>query len=499
MMQQRILVVEDEKLIRLACEEILREMHFEVDLAPDGKKGYQLLQENEYDLALIDLFMPEMGGFDLIKKIQAKDKNLIAILMTAHATIESAVEAVKAGAYDYLPKPFTPDKLRAIVSRGLNHRQVLIEAQELRRERERNLLEIANERSRMQTIIDCMGEGLIATNLKGQLVLINPIARKMLKMSGECQIGSYISDCLNNKELIELITGILSREKIETKLTSKQIIFNEENFIIYLCTIAPITEESGNVLGLVVLLRDISEEKKVEKTKAEFIRMVVHELKAPLGAIEGYLNLILDGMLDSDPKRQLQTIKKSRDKARGLQQMIRDLLDFSAIEAGSIARHMEPLDIRDILIELVDLMKVEATHNNISITLDIPPHVPKIRGDKDDLMRLFTNLISNAIKYNIKDGQVIIQVSVEGLFLVVGVHDTGVGISEKEQQQIFDEFYRAKNNFTQKISGTGLGLSIAKKIAEAHFGYIGVNSRLGQGSTFSVYLPLLSSGIHQKM
>jgi signal transduction histidine kinase len=496
MIQQRILVVEDEKLIRLACEEILRDMGFEVDLAPDGKKGYQLLQENEYDLALIDRFMPEMGGFDLIKKIKAKDQNLIAILMTGLATIESAVEAVKAGAYDYLPKPFIPDKLRAIVSRGLEHRKVLLEAQELRREREQNLLEIANERSRMQTIINCMGEGLIATNLKGQLVLINPIARKMLKMSGVCQIGSSVNNCLNNQELIELITTILSREKIETDLISKQIVFNEENFIIYLCTIAPIMEESGDVLGLVVLLRDISEEKKVEKTKAEFIRMVVHEVKAPLGAIEGYLNLILEGMLDSDPDRQLQTIKKSRDKARGLQQMIRDLLDFSAIEAGSIARHMEPLDIRDILVELIDLMKVEATPNNISITLDIPPLVPKIRGDKDDLMRLFTNLISNAIKYNTQDGQVIIQVSVEGLFLVVGVHDTGIGISEKEQQQIFDEFYRAKNNFTRKIAGTGLGLSIAKKIAEAHFGYIGINSRLGKGSTFSVYLPLLSSGIH---
>ncbi len=496
MIQQRILVVEDEKLIRLACEEILRDMGFEVDLAPDGKKGYQLLQENEYDLALIDRFMPEMGGFDLIKKIKAKDQNLIAILMTGLATIESAVEAVKAGAYDYLPKPFIPDKLRAIVSRGLEHRKVLLEAQELRREREQNLLEIANERSRMQTIINCMGEGLIATNLKGQLVLINPIARKMLKMSGVCQIGSSVNNCLNNQELIELITTILSREKIETDLISKQIVFNEENFIIYLCTIAPIMEESGDVLGLVVLLRDISEEKKVEKTKAEFIRMVVHEVKAPLGAIEGYLNLILEGMLDSDPDRQLQTIKKSRDKARGLQQMIRDLLDFSAIEAGSIARHMEPLDIRDILVELIDLMKVEATPNNISITLDIPPLVPKIRGDKDDIMRLFTNLISNAIKYNTQDGQVIIQVSVEGLFLVVGVHDTGIGISEKEQQQIFDEFYRAKNNFTRKIAGTGLGLSIAKKIAEAHFGYIGINSRLGKGSTFSVYLPLLSSGIH---
>jgi signal transduction histidine kinase len=157
---------------------------------------------------------------------------------------------------------------------------------------------------------------------------------------------------------------------------------------------------------------------------------------------------------------------------------------------------MEPLDIQDILVELIDLMKVEATPNNISITLDIPPLVPKIRGDKDDLMRLFTNLISNAIKYNTQDGQVIIQVSVEGLFLVVGVHDTGIGISEKEQQQIFDEFYRAKNIFTRKISGSGLGLSIAKKIAEAHFGYIGINSRLGKGSTFSVYLPLLSSGIH---
>jgi signal transduction histidine kinase len=177
--------------------------------------------------------------------------------------------------------------------------------------------------------------------------------------------------------------------------------------------------------------------------------------------------------------------------------LVLDLLDFSSIEAGQVARDMEPLEIKDVLEDVLDLMKVEAAKKTITINLDLLPEIPKIRGDKEDLIRLFMNLVSNAIKYNHPNGRVTLQVSLDEFYLVVAIHDTGIGISEKEQSHIFREFFRVNNMFTRKVPGTGLGLSIAKKIAEAHYGYVSVMSESGKGSTFSVYLPLLSSGISQ--
>jgi signal transduction histidine kinase len=494
MEKPQILIVDDEEVMRKGCEQVLLKMGFSVDSATNGLLGYKRVLEKSYDLVLVDLMMPEMDGLEFLKKVREIDPNLVSVVITGHATIESAVEAVKSGAYDYLPKPFTPNDLRTVITRGLERRRLLLETEKLRRERDQNLLEITNERSRIRTIINCIGEGLIATNCKGQLVLINPMATKMLRLKSAVTIGSPIQGNLNNSELETLFQSTLESLSPETGIQTKQILFNEENSIIYQCTLAPIQEESGEVLGLVVLLHDISEEKKIEKMKSEFVRMVAHELKAPLGAIEGYLNLILDGP-EVEPERQKDFIDKSCKKAQALQQLIRDLLDYSSLEAGSVTKNLESLDVREVLLDVLDLMKIEAEKKSVAIIQNFPPVIPPIRGDRNDLNRLFVNLISNAIKYNVGNGKVIIQITVEEMFLNIAIHDTGIGIGEKEQAQIFHEFYRVKNATTREIAGTGLGLSIAKKIAESHFGYISIASEIGKGSTFSVYLPLLTSGI----
>lgn len=494
---KQVLVIDDASLIRESCARLLQEMGLEVVTAADGQQGLEYWSHAAFDLILLDLMLPGLNGLELLQQIAQKDPNLIIIVTTGYATIETAIEALKLGAYDYLPKPFTPQKLQSIVNKGLERRQLLLEAAVLKNERARNLLEISNERSRMQTIIDCMGEGLLATNCKSQLVLINPIAWKMLKLKGDSLIGQPVKGQLNNRDLERLITETLSRIPEASEIITRQIVFNETNSIIYSITLAPIQEESGEILGLVVLLRDISEEKKLEKTKSEFVRMVTHELKAPLGAIEGYLNLILEGLVEMNSPRQQEILRKSRNKAHALQQLVLDLLDFSLLEAGQVARDMAPLEIKDILEDVLDLMKVEAAQKMITLNLDLLPEIPKIRGDKEDLIRLFMNLVSNAIKYNHPNGRVTVQVGLEEFYLVVAVHDSGIGISEKEQAHIFREFFRVNNMFTRKVPGTGLGLSIAKKIAEAHYGYISVMSESGKGSTFSVFLPLLSSGISQ--
>lgn len=500
MTEINVLVVDDEEMIRIGCKKILSDMGMNVDIVENGKVGLDLIQKKKYDMVLIDLMMPGMDGMELLTRINQIDEKIVSIIITGYATIESAVQAVKSGAYDYLPKPFTPDELRAIATKGIERRRLLLEADALRQEREQNLLEIASERSRTASIVNCMGEGLIATNRMGQLVLINPVAHKMLKIKDASIIEKHISNRLNNEELEQLILETLKNGLTEESFVTKEIEFDKIEERIYSITLAPIQEEKGEMLGLVAVLRDISQEKKIERMKSEFVRLVSHELKAPTGAIEGYLNLILDGVVaGEDSERLFSIIRKSRDKAVALQKLIKDLLELSSIEAGNVARHLEPLNLKTTLTEVIDFMQNEAVKKSLEINIIIPDNLPPIRGDKDDLYRLFLNLVTNAIKYNQEKGEVTISTEVEGSFLVTLVQDTGIGMTKDELKNIFKDFFRAKNAFTRKISGTGLGLSIAKKIVESHHGYIEVESEYGKGSTFRVYLPLLSSGLDRSM
>jgi len=485
----RILVVDDEEIIRLGCQRILSEEQYEVLTAGDGRAGLALVKEKMPDLVLVDLLMPEMGGMELLEAIRQVDKKIVAIVITGYATIESAVEAVKKGAFDYLPKPFGPEELRAAILRGLERRELLLETDRLRKERERNLLELAAERSRTASIIQSMGEGLLVVNQRRQLVLLNPVAQGMLRLHDADAVGKQIEGLLHNQALEEFILGALSQKAPHPILARKEIASGHEPNEVLAATLSPILGEKQEVIGVVVVLRDISEQKRIEKSKSDFVRMVAHELKAPLGAIEGYLNLILEGMIKDDSARQMQIIERCRDRATALLALIRDLLDLSTIEAGKVAQEMEPLELGEVLKEVVDFMASEARSRDITLRLEISPRLPRVVGDREDLMRVFTNLVSNAIKYNRPGGEVKVAASKVDSHVVVAVKDTGFGIPPEERARIFDEFYRVKNEHTRKICGTGLGLAIVKRIVESHRGYVEVESEVDRGSTFAVHLP----------
>ena len=397
---------------------------------------------------------------------------------------------MKKGAYDYLPKPFTPDEFRAMVTRGLERRRLLVEADELRIEREKNLLEIMKERSRTATIIQCMGEGLLVTNRARQVVLLNPMAKEMLRIRDGQIVGKLFAGRLNNKKLEEFIANSLKNGEDSSVFIRQEIPCEEDIERCFLANLSPILDENNQRAGVVTVLSDISDEKRIDRMKSNFVRLVAHELKAPIGAIEGYLNLILDGMVGDDEQRKHEIIERSRDRANALLHLIRDLLDLSAIEAGKVAQHLEPVYLDEIVIDVVELMMSEAQQKNIKMSFTSDDDLPLVIGDKEDLRRLATNLISNAIKYNVVDGKIDVAAKKNGSYIKLEVHDTGIGISQSEKDKIFDEFYRVKNDKTRKITGTGLGLSIVQKITKSHQGYVELQSEYGKGSTFTVYLPI---------
>ena len=484
-----ILVVDDEMGIREGCKRALSEEGYAVDGAEDGQAGLQKVTQNDYDLVLVDLMMPGIGGMDLIKKIHHMDPEIITVVITGNATIETAVEATKLGAYDYLPKPFSPEALSAVVKRGLEKRILSLEAKKLYAERTQKMLELVNERSRMRTIIGCMADGVLVANLEGRLVLWNASSVKMLKSKGFDIAGEPLEYYISNKPLIAAIKDVLDSEDKDFSMVSHEIPVQDQK-VILMANIAPVRDEDGKILGAVTVLRDITTLKEINKIKSQFVSMVAHELRAPMAAIKGWLEVVLSGEAGGDAEQKKKWLLRAMDRSDSLLALVDDLLVINRMETGKIAQKMESVKIDDIINKIIEFLKPDAEKRKVSIRAKLPEELPSIQADVRDMEKLFTNLISNAIKYNRKDGSVSIEGEMEGSFIRYNVKDTGIGISAEHLSRIFDDFYRADEERTKKIPGTGLGLTIAKKIVNSHFGRLEVESEPEKGSVFSVYLPL---------
>jgi PAS domain S-box-containing protein len=484
-----ILVVDDETGIREGCKRALSLEGYAVDDAEDGQAGLQKTKENDYDLILVDLMMPGIGGLDLIKKIHHMDPEIITVVITGNATIESAVEATKLGAYDYLPKPFSPEVLSAVVKRGLEKRMLSLEAKKLYAERASRLMELVNERSRLRTIIGCMADGVLVANTEGRLVLWNASSIKMLKSKGFDIAGEPLEYYIPNQPLIAAIKDVLNSEDREFSMVSHEIPVQDEK-VILMANIAPVRDEDGKILGAVTVLRDITALKEINKIKSQFVSMVAHELRAPMAAIKGWLEVVLSGEAGGDEEQKNRWLKRAMDRSDSLLALVDDLLVINRMETGKIAQKMESVKLNDVVEKIIEFLKPDAANREVSIQAGLPGDLPSIQADVRDMEKLFTNLISNAIKYNRKDGSVSIVGELEGSFIRYDVKDTGIGISPENLAHVFEDFYRSDDERIKKIPGTGLGLTIAKKIVNSHVGRIEVESQPGKGSTFSVFLPL---------
>jgi signal transduction histidine kinase len=192
-------------------------------------------------------------------------------------------------------------------------------------------------------------------------------------------------------------------------------------------------------------------------------------------------------------EKQEKLLSRAKERTKGLLNLIKDLLDFSKIEAGRMVQYKEPLTLQEIIQKVVDLMRAEAENKKIDLQFLPPSQNPLIQADRTSMEGIFTNLISNAIKYTPEGGKVQITLTEEGGFAKATVSDTGIGIKKEDLSRIFDKFYRVKTVETRQIVGTGLGLSIVKSIVDAHLGSISVESEEGGGTTFAVFLPIESN------
>jgi two-component system phosphate regulon sensor histidine kinase PhoR len=489
--QVNILVIDDEQIMRDGCSRILSKDGWSIFSAENGAQGLEQIKGHaeNLDVILLDLMMPGMSGMEVLDHVRTYDPNLLVIVITGYATVESAVEAMKKGAYDFIPKPFTPDQLRIVVRRALERRTLQKEAEFLRKEREKSLRDIATEKSKIKTIINCMGDGVLVCDRDSCIVLSNPAASRMLKAPETCLLGNYLNQCSLPQDLSRTIEESLQTKDRGYSSVSQELSVGEPGEIFLRAHTAPVRNDLGETMGSVTVLQDISHLKELDKMKSEFIAMVTHELRAPIAVVEQQLTVILNKMAGEVTEKQEQLLSRAKERTRGLLDLIRDLLDLSKIEAGKMVQYKEPLSLQEVIQRAVDLMKSDAENKKIDLQFSSPPKISLIQADRNSLEGIFTNLISNAIKYTPEGGRVWVRLDEESGFVRADVSDTGIGIKKEDLPRIFDKFYRVKTKETSRIVGTGLGLSIVKSIVDAHLGSITVKSQEGEGTTFTVAFP----------
>lgn len=478
----KVLVMDDEAVIREGCQRILTKNGWEVLTAPDGNAGLSLAEDpSEIEVVLLDLKMPGISGMEVLERLLERDPSLPVVVITGYATVDSAVEAMKKGAYDFIAKPFTPDQLRLVVERAAERRRLEREAERLRREAARTLKDVATEKGRVLTIINSMADGVLVTDHEGRIALTNPAATRLLGLSSGEVLGRAVEEVISQGELVKAIREVL--EALDTAISQE---IQEGDTLIRSHT-APVKDEEGQVMGTVTVLQDLSYILEIDRMKGEFIAMVSHELRSPLSAIDQMLGAIVARGQIAEKDRKF--VERARERAKGLLDLINDLLEISRIEAGMALQRKEPLQLEEVVRKVVEFHRAEAEGKGLDLRFEAREGLPSVLGDPRGLEGVFTNLVSNAIKYTPSGGRIEVRVEPEGDYVKVTVADTGVGIPEEDLPRIFDKFYRVKSAETRGIVGTGLGLSIVKSVVEAHFGSVSVQSQEGKGTTFTVLLP----------
>ncbi|MCX6150119.1 MAG: response regulator [Ignavibacteriales bacterium] len=483
-----ILIIDDEKGLRLGAKRLLESEGYVAEAVESGMLGLELAKEKEFDLALIDLKMPDMDGIEVLKEIKKIQPNIVCFMATAYASYETAIESTKLGAYSYIPKPFTPEELLQQLEKGYEKRLLILEAERLKKEREERLLEVAYEKSRLKTIINSITEGVLVVNKTGELVLFNSSAVKFLDLN-VLFIGDVILDILP-KEIVKLIRKYIESDSFIPNSYSTQIELKPNKELIVEATCSPVPHADGSLAGIVTVIKNITEQKKYEEIKSQFVSMVAHELKAPMAAVIGFIKLILDDSIGVTKEQEVDYLNRSFNRLQGLLAMVNDLLDISRMELKSKQREIKELDVVAVLNSTIEFMEFELKKKNITVNLVTDTSSTKLKADQNEITRLFTNILSNGIKYNKENGSINIIVDRSENYLTIKIADTGIGMISEEKAKLFQEFYRAKNEKTRSISGTGLGLSIVKRIVDSYNGKIKVDSEYGAGTTFVIYFPI---------
>ncbi len=486
----QVLVIDDEQDLRDGAERILTRMGCDIFKASRGDKGLDIIKEEEIAIVLLDMKMPGMDGMEVLKIIKDMDKDILVIVITGYATLETAIEAMKIGAYDFISKPYEPEQLRIVVRRAREKLELKREAEQLEAKRKKTLLDLDTEKSRIHTIIESLPNGVVVTNSEGKVMLMNPSFRLHLGIDKSIGTGQHIDTYISDKALCNLIVEISRGKHVDfNDIPTYELLLPNNKFL--MARGRPVLGDKRECLGAVVNFMDISAMKTLDQLKSEFVAKVSHELRSPLSTIHEQLAMVLKEFVGVKSEEDQHMLSRAKEKTRGLISLIGDLLDLSRIESGIVVQEPKQVSLVDLLKDIVDFLGTRAENKMQSLTLEVPDDpLPIIKADPIALESIFGNLITNAVNYTQDKGDIKVKVEYIGINIRVMVADNGFGIEERHLDKIFDRFYRVKNDKTRYITGTGLGLPIVKGLVDSIGGFIDVESTFGKGTVFTVIIPV---------
>lgn len=344
---------------------------------------------------------------------------------------------------------------------------------------------LTDERNRSSAILGSMVEGVAVVTADERILYCNWAFEQILELPEGSSQGRTLVEALRQADLVDLVRRALpGGEEVTGEVEVGTV--RRRNFSV---TAAPV--RAAGASGAVLVLHDITELRRLERVRRDFVANVSHEFKTPLTAIQGFAETLLNGALDDKANRK-RFVEIMREHARRLARLTDDLLKLSRIEAGRLELEIRPIRIEALVNGCVETARLKAKTKAIQIQVNLQQDAPPVRGDGAQLGEVLQNLLDNAVQYTPSGGRIEVKANANGNSVVFTVSDTGIGIPESDLERIFERFYRVDAARSREAGGTGLGLSIARHIVDAHGGRIWVESAVGQGSRFHFSIPSAS-------
>jgi len=483
MEKPRVLIVDDSRLVRSRYSKLISEQGMAVETAENGEVGFKKVFEFEPDVIIMDIEMPVMDGFAAIRVLKAHDqtRHIPIIVFTTRSDVDRKVKALDLGADDFLAKDSDEAELVARL-RSLLRVKALED-------------DLLKESNKFYSVVNDLAEAVLLVDKNNVIVHCNIAAYEVLdvppELVGTITLEKLLADCKQREDLLAELEKEEVREFEIDLVTSS----GPKNFRV---NARPVYLTLQEKLGRAILFRDTTREKEMERMRSEFYSMIAHDLRSPISVITGYTGLMLKGRTGELNRTQKEFLEAIEDRAQAMLKLVDEFLTVSKYGSGFIKLEPREVNVVGLVEEVMHSLALIAESKKISTELKSDKPVPVIMADRDKLLKVFSNLYDNALKYTPEGGRIEVTVSRVPAGVEVVFKDTGIGIDEKEIGHIFDAYQRVGSARERKIKGTGLGLAIVKEIVTAHRGKVWAESKPGEGSCFYVVLPTGKKGRPKK-